>query len=74
MPRRLLTDEVVDQRAEMLALPCVLAKQNGVIVLVGGPFVDRSSVVLLEELVAGGQLTVEQFGTAQRYTPTVGSC
>ena len=74
MPARLLTGEAVDQKGEIEALPCLLAKQQGAIVLIGGPFVDGSAQTLLLELVRSGVLTHETFGTVQRFTPTGAGC
>lgn len=74
MPTRLLTGAAVDQQSEIDALPCLLAKQQGAIVLVGGPFVDSSAETLLAELVKNGALIHDAFGTVQRFTPTGAGC
>ena len=73
-PLRLLTGEPVDQRAELQQLPCLLYAERGVIVLLGGPFVDHSAVALLDELVVAGQLNDDAVGSIRRFSPTGQGC
>ena len=76
LPRavRLLTGDPVDQRAELRLLPCLLAEHDGVIVLSGGPFADKSLGDELAAMVENGSLTAHQFGEIVRYEPTGADC
>lgn len=76
LPRavRLLTEEPVDQKAELRRLPCLLAEHSGVIVVSGGPFADKSLSDEFATMVADGVLTEQHFGEVVRYTPMGEGC
>lgn len=76
LPRavRLLTGEPVDQAAELRRLPCLLAEHDGVIILSGGPFADKSLGDQLATMVDDGVLTASTFGDIVRYDPTGQAC
>ncbi len=78
LPTRLLTGEIVDQRAELAALPCLLAEHDGIVLLTGGAFADTSLRTSLEALAVDGLLLESRHRTASgevlRFVPTANSC
>jgi hypothetical protein len=76
LPRvvRLLTGESVDQAAELRRLPCLLAEHDGVIVMSGGPFADKSLSDELAAMVEEGSLIASEFDHIVRYDPTGKGC
>jgi len=74
LPTRTLTGERVDQVAEFLPIPCLLAERQGVIVVTGGAFGDRSLQPELDRLTEEGVLDRTEFGAVVRYAPTAVGC
>lgn len=71
---RQLTGEPVDQAAEIRQWPCLLYRVDGVVVLTGGLFADRSTQGMLDDLVASGDLELTEVGRMRRYVPTGAGC
>jgi hypothetical protein len=74
LPERPLTGELVDQEAELRALPCALLEHGGAIVAARGALLGVDGQAVLDELVATGRLTAEDAPDAVVYFPTGLSC
>jgi hypothetical protein len=73
-PIDLLTGRRIDVAAEMAGLPCLLAQQDGAIVVVRSVFTDPTAPTLLPEMVARGELSSEVIGDVILYRPTGLGC
>jgi hypothetical protein len=74
LPVRALTGEIVDQEAELRALPCPLHRANGVILVVDGALFGSSGDDTLQELVELGHLERRSVPGGVLYEPLAVSC